>query len=228
MEQKLLVQSTQLDREVWREEGRKHSRGIYPKSRAVEASTLLRWCDWRRTKMCCAYLSTVKALANDEMLTVARFFFRWVVRGSFSVALSGWAARRFFLLNSLPVADNIHNSRAWCSDVVSFTNYGLHHAADVAATRILLLPPTTRKRPDRDGAGPVEASNRATVFAYQSGVKNVILGFYCQPNLSSCKFRHVYQARPLDPVVQRIDDLLGRAQQSNAWKEHTEPEARKP
>ena len=74
--------------------------------------------------------SAVHALANDEMMTVGRFL-REVARAGFSVA-------RRFLLTSLPVAHSVHNSRAECSEVVSFTNYGLH-TADFAASGSVLL-----------------------------------------------------------------------------------------
>ena len=40
------------------------------------------------------------------------------------------------LLPSLPVANNVHNSRVYCSEAVSNTNNGLH-TADLAATAIL-------------------------------------------------------------------------------------------
>ena len=33
-----------------------------------------------------------------------------------------------FFLTSLPVADTVHNSRTQCSEVVSYTNHGLHTA----------------------------------------------------------------------------------------------------
>ena len=59
---------------------------------------------------------------------------------------SKWLGTIF--LPSLPVADNVHNSRAECCEVVSYTNYGLH-TADVAATGVLLLQNHSRPRPRR-------------------------------------------------------------------------------
>ena len=46
----------------------------------------------------------------------------------------------------LPVADNVHNSRAQCSEVVSYTNCSLH-TADSPAPRILLVQNCSRPRP---------------------------------------------------------------------------------
>ena len=53
-----------------------------------------------------------------------------------------------FLLPSLPVANNIHNSRAKISEGVSYT-YGLR-TAYVAATGVLLLQNCSRPRPRRE------------------------------------------------------------------------------
>ena len=66
----------------------------------------------------------------------------------FVAFLSGeWPSALF--LPSLPVADNIHNSRVECYEVVPYTNYGLH-AVDVAATGVLLLQNYSRPRPRRE------------------------------------------------------------------------------
>ena len=50
-----------------------------------------------------------------------------------------------FFFPSLPVADTVHNSRVLCSEVVSYTRFGLH-TADFAATSVLLLQNYSRPR----------------------------------------------------------------------------------
>ena len=67
------------------------------------------------------------------MLIVARFVFeKWlavafqwlgVARCDFS---EPGVARRFLFFTSFPVADNVHSSRVLCSEVLSYTNYGLY------------------------------------------------------------------------------------------------------
>ena len=87
---------------------------------------------WDPTK-----LSTVWALADDEMPMVGRFFLKCGSRWLFVAFLSPeWLGALF--LPSLPVAHNVcsHNSCAKRSEVVPYTNYGLH-TADFAG--ILLL-----------------------------------------------------------------------------------------
>ena len=54
--------------------------------------------------------------------------FRKVARGGFSVAWSGFFEPGVACLPSLPVAHDVHNSRAGCSEAVSYTNQGLHTA----------------------------------------------------------------------------------------------------
>ena len=72
---------------------------------------------------------------------VARSGSRWL----FVAFLSGeWLGALF--LPSLPVADNIHNSRVSCAEAVSHTNNGLP-IADLTATGILLLQNCSRPRP---------------------------------------------------------------------------------
>ena len=75
--------------------------------------------------------------------------FQWlgVARGVFcGFLLSGEQVGASSVLPSLPVADNVHNSRVWCSEEVSHTNYGLH-TAEFAATGVLLLQNYSRPCP---------------------------------------------------------------------------------
>ena len=59
----------------------------------------------------------------------------------------------FFCLRC-PAADSVHNSRVERSEIVSYTNYGLH-TADVAATRLLLFMNYPRPRPRPSTASPL-------------------------------------------------------------------------
>ena len=97
-----------------------------------------------------------------------------------------------FFLTSLPVADNVHKSRAQCSEVVSYTNYGLH-AADVAATRILLLQ--NYSRPRRKQSGGVECSAvECSVWCAVCGVWCVVCGVQsaeCRVQSAECRVQSV-------------------------------------
>ena len=75
------------------------------------------------------------AVANDEMSTVGvSEWLRVARRRQFLAFLEPTVA---LFLTSLPVADDVHISRVSCSEVVSYTNYGLL-TADFAATGIHL------------------------------------------------------------------------------------------
>ena len=80
-----------------------------------------------------------------QWLGVARCGCLWV----FLCARSGLV----FFLTSLPVGNNVRNSRGECSEVVSHTNHG-HHTADVAATGILFFEDCSRPRPRLTTACP--------------------------------------------------------------------------
>ena len=72
---------------------------------------------------------------------MARSGSRWL----FVASLERRVAQRFFCLRCQSHA-TFHDSRAKCSDVVPYTNCGLH-TADVAATGILLVQKCSRPRP---------------------------------------------------------------------------------